>query len=111
MAGVGEGTDISPQYVRMNYAKASDLPKYLELEQSVWQPFFKGQIESKNTSQVTWRLASLLMPAGADLPFNAITADGYNTLGEAIATSTAWKETPEFPDFTTLNEVHDKNRI
>ena len=108
VARVGDGT---PQFVRINYAKASDLAKYLELEQSVWQPFIKGEIEGKKSTQLTWRLASLLMPSGADLPFNAVTADGYNTLSEAIAPSTAWQVEPEFPDFTALDEVHKKNRI
>lgn len=108
MAGEGEG-DVT--FIRINYAKASDLSKYLELEQSTWAPFIKGQIESGNAKQLTWRLGRLVSPAGNGLPFNAITVDGYTKLSEAIFPSTSWKTTPEFPSFDELNAVHEKDRI
>lgn len=106
--GVARVGDGAPQFVRVNYVKASDLGRYLELEQSTWQPFITQQMESQKTSQLTWRLAALLMPAGTDLPFNAFTSDGYNNMSEAIAPETTFPEGTEFPDLTELNEVHDK---
>lgn len=105
VAGEGDG---KPNFIRINYSKASDMAKYLELEQSVWQPFIKEQIESKNTTQISWRLGQLIMPAGTDLPFNAITVDTYSKMSEAVFPGTSFKEAPEFPDLAGLNEVHEK---
>ncbi len=109
VANAGSGEQAN--FIRINYAKASELSKYLELEQSVWQPFIKAQIESGKTTQVSWLTAALLMPSGAGLPFNAVTVDGYSSLGEAIVPGTSFSETPEWPDLTAINKVHKKDRI
>ncbi|MDH3246819.1 MAG: hypothetical protein OEM26_19515 [Saprospiraceae bacterium] len=105
VAGEGEGP---PNYVRINYAKASDITRYLELEQNTWGPFVKERMESGNTDVKTWRLAQVMMPAGTDLPFNALTADGFDKLSDAMVPAGTFAEGTEFPDLTELNEVHEK---
>jgi hypothetical protein len=110
IAGVaGEGAAGQTQFLRINYAKADPISKYLELEQSQWQPFIKDAIESKKVKQVTWRLGQLVMPAGAGLPFNAITTDGYLKMSDAV--SGGFPSDIEFPDMAELSEVHTKEYI
>lgn len=111
MGNVEAGTGAVPQFIRVNYSKASDLDKYLELEETVWQPFIKGQMESGNTSQVSWLSAVKIMPFGVDFPFNAISVDGFSTMSEAIMPSTSYKTAPTFPDMKAINEVHVKQRV
>ncbi len=108
VAGEGLIGEAPTNFVRINYAKASDMGKYLELEQSSWQPFIKEAMESGKTTQKSWRLAQLMMPAGSDLPFNALTADGYEKMSEAILPGTSFSEDVSFPDLSVLNEVHEK---
>ena len=96
------------EYIRVNYSKASDMAKYMELESSVWQPFIKKQMDTGNTTQVSWFSAGMLMPAGGDLPFNAVSVDGYKKFSEAVMPSTSFKTEPTFPDFTEINKVHEK---
>ena len=105
------GTGVMPNFVRVNYSKASDLEQYLELEKTMWQPFMKQQMESGNTSQVSWNSAVRIMPFGQDFPFNAISVDGFNKLSEAIMPATSYKTEPTYPDFTAINKVHVKQRI
>ena len=63
------GSDEVAPFIRVNHSKASDLDKYLELEKTMWQPFIKGQMDTGNTSQVSWFSAVKIMPFGADFPF------------------------------------------
>lgn len=102
--------EVAP-FIRVNYSKASDLDKYLELEKTLWQPFIKGQMESGNTSQVSWFSAVKIMPFGADFPFNAVSVDGFNKLSEAIMPRTSYKTAPTYPDMSAINDVHVKQRI
>jgi len=92
-------------------SKASDLDKYLELEKTMWQPFIKQQMESGNSTQISWFSAVKIMPFGQDFPFNAVSVDGFNKLSEAIIPATSYKTEPTFPDFTEINKVHVKQRI
>lgn len=102
--------EVAP-FIRVNYSKASDLDKYLELEKTMWQPFIKGQMDTGNTSQVSWFSAVKIMPVGVDFPFNAVSVDGFNKLSEAIMPRTSYKTAPTYPDMTAINEVHKKQRI
>jgi len=106
-AGNGE----MPNFIRVNYSKASDLNKYLELEKTMWQPFIKQQMESGNSSQVSWLSSVKIMPFGQDFPFNAVSVDGFSKLSEAIMPSTSYKTEPTYPDMTEINKVHVKQRI
>jgi len=112
VAGNGAaGNGKAFQFLRVNYAKASDMERYLELERTVWQPFIKGQMDSGNCTQSYWGSAAIIMPAGDSVPYNALSVDGYNTLSEAIMPSTSYKTTPTIPDFTELDKVHTKKHI
>lgn len=105
------GSNEVASFIRVNYSKASDLDKYLELEKTMWQPFIKGQMQSGNTSQVSWFSAVKIMPFGADFPFNAVSVDSFNKLSEAIMPRTSYKTAPTYPDMTAINKVHKKQRI
>lgn len=100
-----------PNFIRVNYSKASDLDKYLEMEKDMWLPFIKGQMESGNCSQVSWLSAVKIMPFGVDFPFNAISVDGFNTISEAIMPRTSYKTAPTYPNMDAINKVHVKQRI
>lgn len=97
------------QYIRVNFAKASDMNRYLELETTVWQPFIREQMQAEKTTVVSWILSSLIYPGGADLPHNAVTVDGYATLKDAVGQS--YDEGVEFPDFSEFQKVHQKAEI
>lgn len=97
------------QFIRLNYAKASDLARYVELEKTVWQPFITERMNANKTDVTSWAIVSVLIPSGASIPFNAYTVDGFQTLSGAISPS--FDPDTEFPDFTELNEVHTKDRI
>lgn len=105
------GTSTSPKFVRVNYYKASDLTKYLEHERTIWQPFIKKQMDSGNTTQVSWFSAAKIMPFGSDFPFNAVTSDGYTTLSEAIMPSTSFKTEPTYPDMAEFSKVATRQRV
>ncbi len=96
------------QYMVVNYAKASDLARYVELERTVWQPFITEQMNAKNTDQTSWGVATVLNPGGDDMPFNAMTVDGFQTLSGAISANWNPDVEVEFPDLTELNDVHTK---
>ena len=98
--------DQQAQYVRVNYAKASSVGTYTQLEDSLWKPFITEQMKAGKVKQTSWVVASVLMPVGANMPFNAITVDGYQVLSEAI--SPDFGDDAEFPDLSALNEVHQK---
>ncbi len=63
-------------------------------------------MNAKNTDQTSWGVATVLSPAGADMPFNAMTVDGFQTLSGAISSN--WNVEVELPDFTEFDEVHTK---
>jgi hypothetical protein len=94
-----------PQFLRVNYAKASNLNRYLELEKTVWQPFVKKQMDAGKTEVVSWILSVLVMPSGANTQHNAVTVDGFDTLSDALNNSF------DFPDLSEFAEVHQKAEI
>lgn len=108
IAGEGLMGEGPANFARINFAKVSDMEAWIEHEQNTWQPFIKGAMESGKTTQKSWRLAQLMMPAGADIPFNGLTADGYDKMSEAILPGTSFSEDIEFPDMTEINSVHKK---
>ena len=100
--------DLQPQFMKINYVKASDLTRYIELETTVWQPFITEQMNAKNTDQTSWGVASVLHPTGADTPFNAMTIDGFQTLSGAISPNWNPDVDVQTPDLTEFDEVHTK---
>lgn len=97
------------QYAVVNYAKASDVAKYLELETTTWMPFIKPLIEGGTVAQKYWGVSRVISPSGTGVPFNAVTVDGFDTLSDAL--SPTFPENIETPSFVEFNEVHDKAYI
>ncbi len=97
------------QYIRVNFSKASDLTRYLELEEAVWLPFVMERMDSGKTNVVSWTLAELVMPRGANAPYNAITVDGFTTLSGALRST--YGDDAKFPDFEEFQAVHQKIAI
>jgi len=98
-----------PQYIRVNFSKASDMARYLELEETVWLPFVMERMDSGKTNVVSWALAELVMPRGANAPYNAITTDGFTTLSGALRST--YGDDAKFPDFEEFRAVHQKVEI
>ncbi len=108
IAGEGLMGEAPAPFARINFAKVSDMDAWIEHEQNIWQPFIKDAMESGKTTQKSWRLAQLMMPAGTDLPFNGLTADGYDKMSEAMLPGTSFSDDVEFPNMSTINSVHEK---
>ena len=98
-----------PNYIRVNYAKATDMTRYRELEETVWLPFVMERMEAGQTNVVSWTLAELVMPRGANAPYNAITVDGFTTLSGALRST--YGDGATFPDFEEFRAVHTKIEI
>ncbi len=94
------------QYIRVNFSKASDLTRYLELEETVWLPFVMERMDSGKTNVVSWTLAQLVMPRGTNAPHNAVTIDGFSTLSGALRS--VYGDDARFPDFEEFRAVHQK---
>ncbi len=97
------------QFIRVNFAKATDLARYLELEEDVWLPFVLERMDSGKTNVVSWTLSQLVMPRGTDAPHNAITVDGFETLSGSLRS--IYGDDANFPDFEEFREVHQKVEI
>lgn len=95
-----------PKILRVNYARASDLGRYLELENTLWHEFVKERMESNQTNVVSWDLMRVMSPGGEDQTFNALTIDGFDKLSDALQTS--YGENPNYPDLDQFREVHVK---
>ena len=101
-----------PNFIRVNFAKTKnfgDLGRYLELEQSVWQPFIQERMDSGKTNVVSWSLSRVLYPGGVDTEYDAITVDGFATFADALWTR--YGDDAAFPDTSEIWEVHHKAKI
>jgi len=95
-----------PKVLRVNFARASDLGRYLELENTMWQEFVKERMDSNQTNVVSWDLMSVMSPGGVDRSYNALTIDGFEKLSDALQTS--YGDNPNYPDLDQFREVHKK---
>lgn len=107
VAQVGAGTPF--QYAKVNFAKASDLNAYIDLETSVWMPFVKPYIEGGNSPLKYWSVARVISPGGELMPFNAITVDGFDKMSDAI--SGVFPTGTTYPSFDEFDKVHTKEYI
>jgi hypothetical protein len=105
MQGQG-GVGRPGNFIKINYAKVSDMENYLGFETGVWQPFIDKAMKEKKTSFVGWNVANVILPGGTSLPFNAFSVDHFDSLSEAV--QTAWAEDLEFPDFTSYIPTNDR---
>ncbi len=95
-----------PKILRVNFARASDLGRYLELENTLWHEFVKERMEADQTNVVSWDLMRVMSPGGVDKAFNALTIDGFDKLSDALQTS--YGDNPAYPDLEKFREVHVK---
>ena len=72
----------------------------------MWLPFVMERMDSGKTNVVSWTLAQLVMPRGANAPHNAVTIDGFSTLSGALRS--VYGDDAKFPDFEEFNSVHQK---
>lgn len=95
-----------PNIVRVNYAKAIDLGRYLELENTVWQSFVQERMDAEETNVVSWELLSVMSPGGVNRPYDALTIDGFASLSDALQTS--YGANAVYPDLESFRKVHTK---
>jgi len=98
-----------PKFIRVNYAKPSNLGRYLELEQSVWQPFVQERMDSGKTNLVSWGLSRLILPRGQNIEWDAISIDGFDSLVDALMTD--YGDDAVMPDVDELFDVHYKAQV
>jgi hypothetical protein len=64
-------------YLVVNYMKASNMEDYIAFEKKAWQPM--AEVLTKENVTSAWSLNTKVFPGGADVPYNAVTVDGYPT--------------------------------
>ena len=62
-------------YFKVNYVKVPDIGDWLAYEKKVWQPLAEAMIKDGVTSG--WSVNVQELPAGSNLPFQAVTVDVY----------------------------------
>ena len=97
------------KFVRANFAKVSDMEKYLAFETEVWKPFIEDLMKQKKVSCVGWNIATVMSPGGTKMPFNAISSDHFDTLSEALQPTIP--NDIEAPDFTGYAETNERVMI
>ena len=106
LVGIGKP---DPKIIRVNFAKTPGMEaiqRYLELEQSVWQPFVQERMDSGKTNVVGWSLLRMLAPVGRDVEWDAISVDGFDNLVDALLPY--YGDDRPFPDNEEIWEVHHK---
>ena len=98
-----------PKYIRVNYAKAESVQDYVDVELEEWFPFVQERMDSDKTNVVSWELSQLVAPRGKDIPFEAISVDGFETLSDALFTY--YGPDVPFPNMDRLSEVHHKAEV
>ena len=98
-----------PNFIRINYARTTNVSDYLELEQTEWFPYVQAHMTLGSTNVVSWTLSELVMPRGRDIGHEAITIDGFAKLSDSLFTHYG----PEvmFPDMDALQAVHHKAEV
>ncbi len=95
-----------PKFLRINFTRASDLGRYLELENTIWQSFVQERMDANQTNVVSWELLRVMVPGGVDRSYNALTIDGFDKLSHSLEPD--YGDNVEYPDFELFREVHVK---
>lgn len=93
-------------YARLNYYKVKPNmgPAWLNLETTGWKKLAESAAKDMGTS---WTVLTLAMPGGANLPYNALTVDGFpswEALGKGIPSRTIWSKVHPEMDFTQYTD-------
>ena len=111
------GTPQKGGYARMNYDKIHPGmgAEWATLESTGWKQLAEAASKEYGTA---WRLASLAMPGGASLPYNAMTIDifpSWAALGKGIPTRALWNKVHPETDISArlnrLSEIRDRPRV
>ena len=78
-----------------NYAKATDVGAFLDVQDKYFKPFFEENITNKNTKQVFWLTAAVLSPTGDGYKWNCYTADAYKNMSDIY---NAWNKEITYPE-------------
>lgn len=115
-AGAGAGV-VKNGYARVNYFKIKPGMQgdWVRLETTGWKPLAESAAKDSGTS---WSAYTLVMPGGADLPYDAITVDGYpswEALGKGIPVRSIWNKVHPDQDFAAFTArqatISDRPRI
>ena len=111
------GTPQKGGYARINYDKIHPGmgAEWLALESNGWKQLAEAASTEHGTA---WRVASLAMPAGASLPYNAMTVDifpSWAALGRGLPTRALWNKVHPNTDMTAhlsrLSTIRDRPRV
>jgi hypothetical protein len=111
------GTAKKGGYARINYDKVHPGmgAEWAALESTGWKQLAEAASKEYGTA---WRVASLAMPGGASLPYNAMTIDifpSWDALGKGIPARTLWNKVHPNTDMTAhltrLSTIRDRPRV
>ena len=102
-----------PQFLRVNMSYASNLRAYAQMETDIWGPFISEKMEAGETNVVSWGFSRLVLPRGRNVPYNAVSVDGFSTLADALTVGGSnFSEGTEYPeDLSKLRELHEKVEV
>jgi hypothetical protein len=96
-------------YLRVNYYKTSDANEWIQLESTGWKKLVEEA--SKDMPGLAWGAATLRIPEGDNLPYNASSYDAYpswEALGNGIPMRKYWNKAHPNTDVTSyLNRISD----
>lgn len=111
------GTIQAGGYGRLNFykVKAGAIGDWRRYETTGWKPLAEALSKEKGTS---WSSATLSMPGGTALPYNALTVDGFPNwaaVGAGVPVRQMWSKVHPNSDMTAhterVNSVADRPRI
>lgn len=111
------GQSTKGAYARINYDKVRPgmAAEWLEMESNGWKQLAEVAAKEHGTA---WRTASLAMPGGADLPYNAMTIDvfpSWAALGQGIPAREIWNKVHPNRDMSAhldrLSTIRDRSRV
>jgi hypothetical protein len=111
------GSATKGAYARINFDKVHPgmAAEWLDLESNGWKQLAEVAAKEHGTA---WRAASLAMPGGADLPYNAMTIDvfpSWAALGQGIPARAIWNKVHPNQDMSAhldrLSTIRDRPRV
>ena len=77
------GTPQKGNYLYLNLMKVYDMPGFARFENDIWRPLAEHWV--KEGSQSGWGFSTLMMPAGTEVKYAAMTVDMFPTWKAAFA--------------------------
>jgi hypothetical protein len=111
------GTAQKGGYARVNFDKVHPgmAAEHVNLELTGWKQLAEAASKEYGTA---WRFGTLAMPAGASLPYNAMTVDifpSWEALGKGFPTRDLWNKVHPNADISAhlnrLSEIRDRPRV